>query len=265
MRILSNKFVRVASLMVILLFLVSLKFITQPFFYELHFSPKPDHAANPPTPDYRIVFVGDSMTEKLGNFDELHGYLKKYFPNRTFLLLNYGFGSTPITSVPERLEKDSTHSARIFEPINNIDFNLILLESMGHNPLSELPLNEGLKKQNETLDQIIASITKKHPKESIIFVATIAPNKAHYGEGLVDLSVEKRAEWANERNAYIENHIKYAKDHNIPLIDIYHKSLTNGDGNLDYIDNKDHIHPSATGVYLISKEIADFLKTKSSF
>lgn len=27
-----------------------------------------------------IVFVGDSMTEYLGNFDELRGYLKKYFP-----------------------------------------------------------------------------------------------------------------------------------------------------------------------------------------
>lgn len=213
-----------------------------------------------------IVFVGDSMTEYLGNFDELRGYLKNYFPNKKFLLLNYGFGSTNILSVLDRLEKDSDHAGRIFTAINNIPFDLILIESFGHNPLSQYPLEQGLKLQKETLDKIVFSITQKHPKSNIVFVATIAPNKERYGEGVVNLTDEKRAQWANERVAYIKNHIEYAKTHNIPLINIYEDSLDkNGDGNIDFVSSNDFIHPSPTGVYFISEEISKFLYKNKFF
>jgi len=207
-----------------------------------------------------IVFIGDSMTEYLGNFDELRGYLKKYYPNKKFLLLNYGFSSTNILSFRERLEKETTYSGRIFQPVNNIPFDLIIIESFGHNPLSEYPLEEGLKLQTEALDKAIATITQKHPKSSIIFMATIAPNNERYAEGVVNLTPEKRAEWAAERVAYIKNHIQYAKSHVIPLINIYQQSLDkNGTGNIDYINSNDFIHPSPTGIYFISEEIAKFL------
>ena len=62
-----------------------------------------------PSRSYTLVFVGDSMTEYLGNFDEMQNYLGKYYPKDKFLLLNYGFGSTNILSVPDRLEKVSDH------------------------------------------------------------------------------------------------------------------------------------------------------------
>src|SRR3989344_1117515 len=75
-------------------------------------------------PGPAIVFVGDSMTEYLGNFDELRGYLKNYFPTKKFFLLNYGFSSTSILSVQERLEKESSHSGRAFQAINDIPFDL---------------------------------------------------------------------------------------------------------------------------------------------
>lgn len=182
------------------------------------------------------------MTEYLGNFDELRGYLKHYYPDKKFLLLNYGFSSTNILSVPERLTNESTHSGRIFQAINDI------------------PLKEGLKLQTEALDKIVSTITQKHPKSSIIFVATIAPFKERYGEGAVNLTTEERGKWAEERSSYIENHISYAKSHNIPLINIYQKSLDkNGSGNVDYVNSNDFIHPSPTGVYFISEEIAKFL------
>ncbi len=211
-------------------------------------------------PDYRIVFIGDSMTEYLGNFDELRSYLYDYFPDKNFLLLNYGFGSTNIESVPDRLEKDSTHSGRIFMPVNDIPFDLVIIESMGHNPLSGYSLQEGLQKQNQALDQIMASLTQKHPRSSIVFLATIAPNTKNYAKNTVELSDQKRAEWAKERSAYIENHIAYAKGHGIPLIDAYHASQdSKGDGQLKYISKVDYIHPSPKGVYFISKEIASFI------
>lgn len=206
--------------------------------------------------DYTIVLLGDSMTEKLGNFDELRAYLKKYFPGKTFALLNYGFGSTNILSAPERLEKETYHG-RVFRPILGIAFDIILIESFGHNPLSELPLEEGLQKQTETLNQMVQEVKKVNPKAKIVFVATIAPNSKRYAEGIVTLLPEKRTEWARERVAYIQNHISYAHTHHIPLIDIYSKSLSSGgDGNLDYINTADFIHPSASGIYLISEEIA---------
>lgn len=209
--------------------------------------------------DYTIVMVGDSMTEKLGNSDELKAYLKKYFPQKSFQILNYGFGSTNILSVQDRLEKETFHG-RIFQPILDIDFDVILIESFGHNPLSQFPQDVGLKKQTEALDKIVGSIKNANPTAKIVFVATIAPNRRHYGEGQVNLTPEKRAEWADERIAYIKNHIDYANAHGIPLINIYEKSL-DGDqgGNPDYISGDDFIHPSPNGVYFISEQIAKSL------
>ncbi len=209
--------------------------------------------------DYNIVLVGDSMTEKLGNSTELKGYLNQYYPDKTFEVLNYGYGSTSILSIEDRLNKD-TFFGRDFRPILNIAFDLILIESMGHNPLSQYSLEEGLKIQNQTLDKIVADIEQKHKKSSIIFVATIAPDKKNYAQGKMDLSPDIRAKWALERDAYIENHIAYAKSHNIPVIDIYTKSKdSDGNGKYIYIDQTDHIHPSPTGVLFISKEIADYI------
>lgn len=209
--------------------------------------------------DYTIVLLGDSMTETLGNSDELRVYLKNFYPNKTFEVLNYGFGSTNILSAQKRLEEETFHG-RVFRPILDIDFDLILIESFGHNPLSEFKLEEGLEKQNQAFDKIVASIRESNPESKIVFVATISPNKLVYGKGQVDLSETQRESWANERVAYIKNHINYAKRNNIPVVNIYEKSLDeNGNGKLDYISNTDFIHPSPSGVYFISEEIAKFI------
>lgn len=94
---------------------------------------------------------------------------------------------------------------------------------------------------------------------TIVFLAEFAPSKVAYAKGIVKLTDEQRSIWVSERKAYIENHIAYAKNHNIPLINIYEKSMINGDVNLDYINKDDNIHPSSTGLLFMSKEIADFL------
>lgn len=209
--------------------------------------------------------VGDSMTERLGNSDEIKAGLKNYYPNKDFQVANYGFGSTNILSVQDRLEKETFH-LRAFQPILNIDFDLIIIESFGHNPLSDLPLEDGLKKQHAALDKIVSTIQTARPTAKIVFMSTISPNTYKYAEGQVELSEEKRAEWAGERIAYIKNHITYAKTHNIPLIDVYQKSLDeSGNGNTEYISSDDFIHPSAQGIRFISQEIADFLGSDPQF
>ncbi len=114
------------------------------------------------------------------------------------------------------------------------------------------------------MDKIVAEIRNNKQKAEvntiIVFLATIAPNTENYGKGAVDLSPEKRKEWADERSAYIKNHIEYAKDHDIPVIDVYTKSLNaEGDGDLQYIEGQTFIHPNEKGIELISKEISDYL------
>lgn len=209
--------------------------------------------------------VGDSMTETLGNSDELKKFLAGYYPNKSFEVLNYGFGATNILSVMDRITKETEHG-RKFRPIEDIYYGLILLESFGENPLSQYKLEEGLNRQTEELDKIVATLKSTNPKGKIVFVATISPNKVIFAKTSVDLSEKKRAEWVEERIAYMKNHIKYAKNHNIPVINIFEKSLMdNGDGNPDYINNTDYIHPSPTGIVFISKEIAGFIYNNNIF
>ncbi len=215
--------------------------------------------------DHTLVFVGDSMTEYLGNFDELRAHLKESYPEEKVLFLNYGYSANSVLSLQERIEKDTQHSGRTFQAINDINFDYIFIESMGNNPLSEFPLEEGLKKQTEALERVVKTLEEKHPKSSIIFVATIAPSRNKYGTGAVDLSTEKRREWADERIRYIQNHIDFANKNNIPLINIFEDSKINGDGNVNYLNQADFIHPSPTGIRFISQELADFIVENKLF
>jgi hypothetical protein len=209
---------------------------------------------------YTLIFLGDSMTEALGeNFDFLRLNLAKYYPKKVFGLFNYGFGSTNILSIQDRLDKSSTYTGKDFPAILDRYFDIILIESSGTNPLSEFSLAEGLQKQTTALDIMVAKIADTHPNSLIIFIATIAPSQ-FYGKGVVDLSPEMRIQWANERRAYIENHISYAKKHNIPLINVYEKTLDkNGVTITKYLNTGNYIHPSVRGVTLISQMIADYL------
>jgi lysophospholipase L1-like esterase len=215
----------------------------------------------PNTSTYTLIFIGDSMTESLGeNFDALRVNLKEYYPDKVFGLFNYGFGSTSILSTEERLNFETIYQGRTLPAILGRQFDVVLIESFGNNPLSEYPLEEGLQKQTAALDYMVAEIADSHPGSLIVFVATIAPSQAYYGKGVVDLSALARNKWANERRAYIENHINYAKRHNIPLINVYEKSIDeNGVTLIKYLDDGNYIHPSAAGVDLISQTIADFL------
>lgn len=209
---------------------------------------------------YTIFLVGDSMTAALGPFgDEIKKNLKKYYPHKEFNVQNYSLGSSNILTVEKRFNQMDNYQGHTFRPIFEERYDLIIVESFGNNPLSDFPLEEGLKKQNEALDKLVKTSLNKKPNAGIIFLATIAPLKNRYGEGIVNLLPEQRQKWVGERIAYIKNHIKYAKAHNIPLINAYEKSQKDGDGNIDYINTNDFIHPSPTGIQFLGQEIADYI------
>jgi lysophospholipase L1-like esterase len=216
------------------------------------------------------------MIDSLGeNFDYLKQDLEDYYPNTTFGLFNYGYGSTNILSLKERLNSETTYNDKDNEAILDRVLDIIIIGSFGHNPLSELPLEEGLKKQTETLDDVVLQLVTEKPNTLIIFLAEFGPSEHSYARGVVDLSPEQRDIWVNERKAYIENHIDYANSHNIPLINIYEESLVRGDVDeeslvrgdvdLDYINKDNYIHPSSTGLIFMSQTIADFLHNSTIF
>ncbi len=208
--------------------------------------------------DYTLVLIGDSMTEVLGNSDELRGYLNAYYPDKTFEVLNYSYGSTNLLSVKKRLLTQTYHGIRDYRPASDVDFDYLIVESFGHNPLSGLK-EEGIKAQNAALDDLMALTATTSGKEKVIFLATIGANKETYASR-EDLKPEVRAQWAEERNAYLRNHIEYAKSHGIPVIDAFNPSLdSNGNTKQFLVRDDDFIHPSPTGVLFISKKIAEFL------
>lgn len=205
---------------------------------------------------YRIVIVGDSIVHTLGlNANTLREALIRKYPDKEFVTYNYGYPSTNVLSLYNRLESD----------ILNQGFDLIIIESFGYNPLSEYQLADGLQKQNEALEKGVRLILNKKPNTALAFLTPIAPDPLNFGRGILDLSAEQRKSWVEERISYINNHRKFAEDKGIPIIDTYKASLKeNGEVNRIYISD-DSIHPSKEGVGLISQSIADYIWSNSIF
>lgn len=209
---------------------------------------------------YRIMLVGDSMTAALGvNANPLRLELIKRYPNTEFVTYNYAIPSSNILLLKDYLHKKTTFNGLEYPAILNDGFDLIIIESFGHNPLSDLPLKEGLRKHNEILDYTIEEVARTHPESIILLMATIAPSKATYALNSRDLSPEVRKAWAEERIAYIKNHIAYGEKKGIPVINVYEKSLQGDDVNPIYVSKDDYIHPSGEGVNLLASTIADFI------
>lgn len=217
-----------------------------------------------PAKSYTILFVGDSMTSALGeNFESLRKYLGSFYPGKEFGLFNYGFGSSNILSLEERLHQTSNYLGKDIPPILGRYYDAIIIESFGYNPLSQFSLEDGLRHQNENLDRVIAQLYESKPESLIILMATIAPSKKNYALGIIDVTQEERTKQAVERIAYIQNHIDYATTHNFPLINVFEKSLdSSGNAISKYISSEDYIHPSPEGVRFISQQIAEYFNQK---
>lgn len=216
---------------------------------------------------YLTYLVGDSIVESLGlNAEGLREDLIKLYPNHEFVNYNYGFGSTNILSLEDRLTKETTYQGTKYPPILHQGFDLIIIESFGYNPLSQFPLNQGLIVYEQTLDSDIKQIIAQKPNSVVAIMTPIAPNQENFAKYNFMLSPQVRASWVEERRAYIQKAIDYATSHNIPLINVYQKSLLpDGDGNLKYINTSDYIHPSTEGIKLIEQTIADFVHKNQIF
>jgi len=220
----------------------------------------------PKNRSYRIVIVGDSIVDSLGpNANVLREDLIGYYPDSEFVTYNYGYPSTNILSLYQRLTEDTVGNGERNEAVFELSFELIIIESFGNNPLSEYPLAEGLKKQDEELERSVTAILSQKPNAALAFLTPIAFNPVNYAKSTRDLSAEERKKWVDERTAYVNNHKKFAEEKGIPVIDVYAASLKS-DGVVDgsYISD-DFVHPSEKGIALISKSIADYIFANKIF
>lgn len=214
-------------------------------------------------PTYKLFLLGDSMTYALGphggEFNTVINNL--YKQNNKFVdIYNYARPSTNVLSLDEAISTKTKEYDLTLDPLLSQDFDILLIESFGYNPLSQFSREEGLMRQTQELMKIMQKLISTHPKSVIIFYTTIAPNKHNYARTtLLGLSNADRALEADERIAFIQNHAAFANAHHIPLIDIFTKSLKDGDGNLAYINPDDYIHPSAVGINFIGDELAKYI------
>jgi hypothetical protein len=205
------------------------------------------------------------MTRALGvNANALRLALIDLYPENEFVTYNYGDPSTNILTLPDRLTEPVTIDGSGLPPVLAQGFELIIIESFAYNPPSELTLEEGVSRHHKVLDEVISKIIAEKPNVYIALMATIAPSEIDFAVGSRDLSPEVRKQWVDERVSYIKTHIEYAHKNNIPLIDVYEKSLLDGMANPVYI-NEDNIHPSDEGVELIAQTIAEFIYENEVF
>jgi hypothetical protein len=209
---------------------------------------------------YSIILVGDSMTAALGPHpSKLSELLNRKYPHKSFSIDNYAEGGANIEKLISLLTLPRMLDGMAVNPALNRLFDIIIIESHGHNPLSHYPLAEGLSLHNQILDELMTEITWNHPQAVVIFVATLSPSPQYYADGTVNIPHDQKPGWVFERQQYIKNHIKYAHDHNIPLVDFYHPHL-NQDGTvkMEYIDD-DNIHPSEQGSTWIQSQLAEHI------
>lgn len=209
---------------------------------------------------YRTVLVGDSMTETLGvNVNTLRLALISLYPENEFVNYNYGYGATNVLSLVNRLTRYTTYNSKDNLPILDVEFEFIIIESFGYNPLSEYPLDQGLALQTQELDKAVNLILNSKPNVALAFMTPIAPSEENFARNSRELSDELRKQWVAERVAYINNHRKFAQEKGIPVIDVYQASLgPNGKVDERYIAT-DYIHPSTEGIELVSSTIADYI------
>jgi len=203
-----------------------------------------------------IAVLGDSMVDTMGpGLPYLDRALKRYYPNYNFNLLNYGAGGTNIEYGISRLTSTYSYLGKSVPALVSTHPDIVIAESFGYNPWGGEKAD--LDKHWLAMAKIV-DILKAQTQAKILFLSTIAPNKANFGAGPAGVNWDKSQAWqhAEKINKYLENTVRFAASQNLPVVNAYHPSLANGDGNLSYINPGDHIHPNVAGCEFIAGLVA---------
>jgi len=203
-----------------------------------------------------IAVLGDSMVDTMGEYlPYIDSALKNYYPNYFFNLLNYGAGGTNIEYGVQRLTSGYDYLGKPIPSLVSTNPDIVIIESFAYNPWGgeQSDLDRQWLAMAKTVD-----IIKSQTHAKILFLSTIAPSKTQFGQGPggINWSSDQAYEHAQKIEKYLQNTINFANSQGYPLVDAYHPSIVNGDGNLSYISAHDHIHPSVAGCQLIAGLVA---------
>jgi len=189
-------------------------------------------------------------------FPELKLELKKLRPNNTIQLKNHGVGTTDVALGLERITKQYNYQERNRQLPAVLDENpnLVVVESFAYNHWSNS--SEGIQKYIDCHKKIMKTL---QGKTKILLMATVAPNKELFAQGVLSLGWDKEKQ-QSEYNLvikYFQEFISLAKQSGLPFLNLFTQSLTKENtGNLKYVSNVDYIHLSYDGRVFISQKLA---------
>ena len=207
---------------------------------------------------YVVAIYGDSMVDTMGeHLEHLQAIFKQVYPNTIIKYYNYGVGSENVSMGLLRFDKPLLYKERNYPPIQEINADILILGSFSYNPYfphdSEKHKNELTKLINEA----------KKVAKRVYLLAEIAPLGDGFGKGerginLEDVKAKKHAEYIIDQ---LDNTVSLAKSLNIPLINTYYPSQTEGKFTSSiYVSIDDGIHPSDYGHKFIADLIAKTMK-----
>ncbi|MFZ2024756.1 MAG: SGNH/GDSL hydrolase family protein [Microgenomates group bacterium] len=206
-----------------------------------------------------VALLGDSMMDTLGpTAPALQTALKKLYPKTQFTIKNFGVGGTGIQYGIKRITESYTYLGKSYTSLVATNPDIVVIESFGYNPFGD---------DAPTIDahwlllaKAVDAVKANLPNAKIIIAATIAPNANKFGDGAPGISFSVIDKWQRVTTIkkYLENTIRFAEGEHLPLADAYHPSLlSDGNGNLAYINSGDHIHYSDKGRALMASAIAN--------
>lgn len=212
---------------------------------------------------YTVALLGDSMTDTLGrDLPHLKNLLQNEYPQVNFALLNYGFGATDMLSGLLRLTSSTTYLGVYYPPLLSYQPDVIVVESFAYNHWGGE--KSDLDHQWITIAKIIDTIKEKSPESKIILASSIAPDYKTFGDGALNWPENLKWDAALITKAYLQNMVNFATSEKYPLADAYHPSLDpEGNGQQQYINQGDHLHPSEEGKLLYSQKIVEAIRNNN--
>lgn len=190
-----------------------------------------------------VAVFGDSMIDTLDTgLPYLKSALQNYYPKAKFRLFNYGLGAQNIEEALKRLDQDYKQGDRNYPPLLELNADIVVVNSFAYNPFGDI--EDPLYKHWANL-VVLTELIKQKTKAKIIILADLAP---HQSPALQNIDTITQ---------YLQNTIEFSQAYHLPLANVWEKSLAaNHQGDLKYIDNHDHIHPSSSGQRLIGQVLA---------
>lgn len=214
---------------------------------------------NKPTKkSYTIAVLGDSMVDTMGErLEYLEHKLTDKYPQTEFKLYNYGIPSQNIEHGLERFNQSFSFRDRTYPPITQIDADIIILGSFAYNPFPPHDRDRHFRGLTKLIEEA------KKTGAQLYILAEIAPLREDFGKGPngPNWSLQASIEQSDHIIEQLENAVTLSKALNVPLINAFSKSQTNGKyGKKEYVDSNDGIHPSIAGQTFTAEIIAQTVK-----